>query len=240
MSFGSFLHSGRGAVVAVVTVIAVLALLPGAAIAGGGSPVLGQTSGPNQRGYGEARPSVIFNGGDPTGFVGGIRWSHWGAKRATGWGYGLFVWPGLAVAEGQRAKARVVAYHLGTCGGVRSYNAVQWFFPRYGQRFHPGEGGSICAERHPHFSGYHPRHCANLALSRFSEASSITALHLSCRRAKTLIRTSQVRRYAISGGRFRHRGYYCGSSGWGGGEPPALFQCALDLRSVTFEVYTVV
>jgi hypothetical protein len=199
--------------------------------------VLGNSFGPNQDGYGEPHPRRIYGGGDPTGLVIHIHWKHWGSKRATGWGRGFFVWPGLAVAEGVPARARVVAFHLGTCEGHASYNALEWFFPRYHQHFHRGIAGSICFHNGHVRDNYHPRHCGGLNVTRLTRATSITTLHMSCRAARRLIRTSQSSRYAVGGGRFRHHGFYCGSMGWGEIGPPSIFECALDQHSVVFEIY---
>ena len=41
---------------------------------------------PNGEGWGIQRPSRIFNGGDPSGLVTGIRWRDWGRRIAIGWG----------------------------------------------------------------------------------------------------------------------------------------------------------
>jgi len=50
------------------------------------APRLGRKWGPSQSGYGQVRPSKVFNGGDPTGLVERIHWSGWGRSRATGRG----------------------------------------------------------------------------------------------------------------------------------------------------------
>ena len=39
-------------------------------------------------GWATAHPKEIFNGGDPSGDVRSIHWSHWGAATATGHGLG--------------------------------------------------------------------------------------------------------------------------------------------------------
>jgi hypothetical protein len=202
-----------------------------------GPVLLGNVWASNQSGYGEAAPETIFNGGDPTGLVRGIHWKHWGAGRAWGWGTSIFVWPGLSVAEGLRARARVVAFHLGTCEGSAAYNAVEWFFPAYHQHFHPGVYGDICTEHHAHHLRYHPTHCGGVQITKLTRAVDITTENMSCRAAGRLLRTSPTQRYAVAGGRFRHRGFYCGSMGWGEIGPPSIFECALDRHSVVFEVY---
>jgi hypothetical protein len=218
----------------------VMSMIPGLGVAAqlpqSGSVVLGNVSGPYQDGYGEAHPRKIFGGGDPTGLVQGVHWKHWGSGRATGWGTGLFVWPGRTVAEGVRARARVVAFRLGSCEGHAAYNALEWFFPAYHQRFHPSLGGQICTEHHHHQFPFHSRHCGGVQITRLTRATELTSENMTCRSARRLIRTSQTQRFAVAGGRFRHHGFYCGSMGWGEIGPPSIFECALDDRSVVFDV----
>lgn len=98
-------------------------------------PILAGPWTANQRGYGLARPTTIFNGGDPTGRVTGIHWRSWGDARAIGTGQGWYVAPNKDVAHGQYARAKIVAFNLGTCHGRPAYNAVEWFFPQHGQHF---------------------------------------------------------------------------------------------------------
>lgn len=100
-------------------------------------PTLGTVWAPNQQGYGEVAPTTIFNGGDPTGLVSNITWDNWGASRATGTGTGLWVDPRKSVADGQRLRATVVAYDLGTCKGRPAYLHVTWYFPSKGESFNP-------------------------------------------------------------------------------------------------------
>ena len=218
-----------------VFVLFMLSLMAPAGVAKEPKLTLGQPWSPYQDGYGEVKPRRVFNGGDPTGLVTHIHWKHWGAKQAWGWGTGIFVWPGTSVAEGIRARARIVAFHRGSCHGAPAYDAVQWFYPHYRETFHPGLHINICSGQYRGFS-YHPRHCRSVDLSRGERAYEVTTLHLSCRRARKLIASSPAPRYASRGGRFIHRRFYCGTTGMYEGEPPAIFSCALDLRSVTFDV----
>jgi hypothetical protein len=105
-------------------------------------PLLGVEWGPNQKGYGQPRPTTIFNGGDPTGLVTHIHWLSWGAQTAVGEGTGWYT-PGT-VANGHKAAARVVAFSLGTCNGYRTYTAIEWYFPQYGESFNPRSYINIC------------------------------------------------------------------------------------------------
>jgi hypothetical protein len=40
--------------------------------------------------------------------------------------------------------AQIVAFHLGSCRGRSSYNAVEWFFPKYGESFNPRRYINAC------------------------------------------------------------------------------------------------
>ena len=76
-------------------------------------------------GYGHVRPTVVFNGGDPTGRVITIVWMTWGGRRAIGHGIGYFA--GTTVAKGHSAPVTIVAFMRGTCGGRWAYKAVDWY-----------------------------------------------------------------------------------------------------------------
>ena len=86
---------------------------------------------------------MIFNGGDPTGRVGAIRWESWGRPTATGQGTGWYPFNG--VADGRYEPATVVAFDLGACGGRLVYRAVEWYFPSLGERFNNAQYEDICA-----------------------------------------------------------------------------------------------
>ena len=80
-------------------------------------PVLGSARfwpGHYDKGFGQAHPKTIFNGGDPSGLVTHIRWQHWGAKRAIGWGKtSIFKPHGGYYPQPVRAELRVS--RLGRC-----------------------------------------------------------------------------------------------------------------------------
>jgi hypothetical protein len=107
-------------------------------------PLLGLNWGPGQQGYGTERPVTIFNGGDPTGLVTKVHWSGWGTDRATGTGTGWSTQSAKDVAHGHSARARVVAFKLGTCRGKLVYRAITWFFPHEGDVFDPNTYIDMC------------------------------------------------------------------------------------------------
>jgi len=111
-----------------------------------GVPTLGQLAGAFARGegFGQVKPSRIFNGGDPTGLVTGVVWSSWGGAQATGTGTAEYLGPNQTVAQGTEEPATVVAFDLGTCDGKLMYQAVEWYFPQHGQSLRPNTYEDIC------------------------------------------------------------------------------------------------
>ena len=100
-------------------------------------PTLGRLWGPGgQKGYGQVRPSTVFNGGDPTGLIEHITWFTWGSPNAIGSGFAYYVPPNEPVSHGTLQRASIIAFHLGTCGGHPAYLAVEWYFPQHGGSFH--------------------------------------------------------------------------------------------------------
>ena len=108
------------------------------------TPILAGPTVPRiQQGYGHVRPSTVFNGGDPTGFVGKIHWTSWGGSQAVGSGISDYVGPHQSVAQGTPESVRIVAFELGVCKGRSAYDAVEWYFPQHDQHF--ARGGYIDA-----------------------------------------------------------------------------------------------
>jgi hypothetical protein len=136
---------GRLLGVAVVLVCAGCASSPGQQQAA--VPTLGRPAGvfAHGAGFGQVRPSKIFNGGDPTGLVTHITWKSWGGTRASGTGMSDYVGPGQSVATGTQQAVTVVAFNRGTCHGRQAYRAVEWYFPAHGGRFSPHRYENICA-----------------------------------------------------------------------------------------------
>jgi hypothetical protein len=112
----------------------------------GAIPTLGRLAGifAHGTGFGQVKPSKIFNGGDPTGLVTRIAWQSWGGSRAVGTGMNDYVGPGQSVAAGTEEPATVVAFDLGTCDGKLMYRAVEWYFPQHGQSFSARQYEDIC------------------------------------------------------------------------------------------------
>ena len=68
----------------------------------------------NGKGFGTARPSVIFNGGDPSGLVTHIRWKHWGRRVAPGRGLNAIFKPHGGYYR-RLAHIRLRASDIGIC-----------------------------------------------------------------------------------------------------------------------------
>lgn len=177
--------------------------------------VLGGPWGQGQQGYGKERPRTIFNGGDPTGYVGKIRWRRWGGRKAIGSGVGDFVWPGQSVASGSLSTpATVAAYGRTHCNGRLVYSRLVWFFPKYGERFHASQGYHLCrSDVYPRYVEPHKRRCRNVVLGESGwTATDVTAYDVRCDKARAVIAGSGASAYA-GGGRFRSTSYLCGSDG---------------------------
>lgn len=221
--------------VGAVTAVSAAALVVGC---GGRSsaPVLGHTWSPYQSGYGTPHPITIDNGGDPTGEVRHIHWTNWGKHVAIGTGISTYVWPGTGVADNPPAPgARIVAFHLGTCRGRASYNAVEWFYPKYGESFHPDTYINACTGQYVGFQ-LKEVSCPNVTLANGRGiATRVQTVQMRCSMARQLIVASLARRYARSGGRFIESGFRCGIPGaLGGGS--AFVDCQHGEREFLYEV----
>lgn len=199
------------------------------------APQLGKSHSSAQRGFGRVRPTEVFLGGDPTGLVQHIHWSGWGSSQAVGAGEAEYDWPGTAVAANPISPgARIVAFHLGTCHGQRSYNALEWYFPKYGQVFNPHQYIDTCTGAP--VGAIHVIPCANVRLADGAgTATLVNAIALSCASARTLIAEVPVAQYLSSGGRFVQSGFRCGTEGNRGGGS-AIFSCQLGIRELSFTV----
>jgi len=105
----------------------------------------------NGSGWGTAHPATIFNGGDPSGLVTRIRWSHWGSGVATGWGMNAIFKPQGGYYP-QLEHIELHASRLGRCSanGPLAYRHLAFRVPdRPGgplRRWHSRSGQqSICS-----------------------------------------------------------------------------------------------
>ena len=107
------------------------------------APTLGNPSAyPGGSGFGQVRPSTVYNGGEAEATVNCIVWTSWGGPDATGTGDGYYYKTGSA--NGRPEGAIIVGFDLGTCKGLLEYQAVEWYFPREKQSFDPHRYQDIC------------------------------------------------------------------------------------------------
>ena len=101
---------------------------------------------PGVAGFGLEEPANISLGGaDPTGSVSGVTWQNWGADQAMGQGTAEYQAPGQPAANATQAQATVVAFKLGACFEQNNtYEAIEWYFPEYGQSFDPNSYFDAC------------------------------------------------------------------------------------------------
>jgi hypothetical protein len=207
----------------------------GARAAAGAAPQLGRASSSAQSGFGRVRPQKIFLGGDPTGLVEHIRWTGWGAGEAIGEGDAEYEWPGTAVAaNGIGPGARVVAFHLGTCHGHPSYNALEWYFPKDGQVFSSHTYIDACTGAY--VGAPKVVSCPNVRLvDGAGTATYVNAEAMSCGAASQLIAQAPVAQYVPAGGRFIQSGFRCGTEGTRGASSQ-VFACQQGAREVSYLV----
>ena len=120
------------------------------------TPVLGSAAfAPHGGGFGRPHPASFFNGGDPSGYVSKIRWTHWGSATADGTGRNAIFRP-----EGgyyaQLAVIELRASDRGHCPGSDrlAYRQLTFRVPsRPGGRLGPWRrwsgAKSICALSRP-------------------------------------------------------------------------------------------
>jgi hypothetical protein len=212
--------------------------LTSARVAARQTPRLGRPWGPYQIGYGTVRPAHIFNGGDPTGEVEDIHWTGWGNSQAIGEGDAEYVWPGTSVASnGDTSGARVVGFHLGTCRGHPSYNAVEWYFPKYGQTFSPHSYINICTGK---YVGFAPpeTECPDVQLAdEAGTATEVKAIHMTCAAASSIIAETNVTQFGVGEGRFVQAGFRCGTEG-SADLSGALFDCQMGEQEFLYSAGT--
>jgi hypothetical protein len=111
-----------------------------------GVPTLGQPVGIffDGQGFGQVRPTTVFNGGDPTGDVTVVSWNSWGGPTAVGKGTNDWVGPNQSVAGGTEEPVTIVAFDRETCADKPMYGAVEWYYPEHGERFDPKHYEDIC------------------------------------------------------------------------------------------------
>jgi hypothetical protein len=98
--------------------------------------------------HSQVKPSkVIFTCADGTFFATGLRWTHWGSRKAQATGTAHFnnCKPSCAQGHFKRYAVKLIASHRRTCAdGNRAYTRVRYSFPRKS----PFRAGSPQA-RHP-------------------------------------------------------------------------------------------
>jgi len=112
------------------TVVFAVAFIPFSVVvanAGNNQVVLGRAdlTGRYGIGWGTAHPSVIYNGGVPSGKAWNVRWSHWGAASSTAHGLTSLYRPN----GGYYSKPGAIelrAYRIGQCvaGGKPAYTRL--------------------------------------------------------------------------------------------------------------------
>ena len=82
-------------------------------------------------GWGTPRPKTIFNGGDPSGYVSGIRWTTWGGRVAVGFGLTSLYKPGGGYYA-RPGRIELKALDIGHCDAGRAAGLYETGRPRRG------------------------------------------------------------------------------------------------------------
>jgi hypothetical protein len=111
-----------------------------------GVPILGQAVGTffDGQGFGQIRPTIVYNGGDASGDVSAVTWSSWGGPIAVGTGTSYWVGSSESVAGASPEPVTIEAFNRETCAGKPMYGAVEWYFPEHGEHFDPTQYEDIC------------------------------------------------------------------------------------------------
>lgn len=202
----------------------------------GPEPRLARVWGPNQTGYGEVRPTEVYNGGDPLGLIQDITWRSWGGSQAIGDGTGFYSEPGQDVAHSHKEPAVIVAFNLGTCDGQPAYKAVDWYFPGKGEQFDPGSG-NICEDN---TSATTPTAivCPDISFTPQSEdgAFNIKASGVDCDAASDLIRQVRSEHNFYSGPRsFQSGEYACTVVTENTDIPVGHYTCSTSQATITWD-----
>lgn len=195
-------------------------------------PRLGSTS-TNLSGFAQVRPSKVWLGGDSTSAVLNIHWSNWGGLEAVGSGESVWVWPGTCTGCNPESRARVVAFHLGVCNGHPSYNALEWYFPQYNDKFSPTRFINTCTHADVGYESYSPSpQCPAAPLAGGGVATAMTAEHMSCAQADRIILRLPAGPFPKER-RFTLGGFRCGTQGTSLG--PGNVECARGPETVYFD-----
>jgi hypothetical protein len=106
-------------------------------------PVLGDANA-GSAGFGKAHPRLFAIANDIITHVSTIHWSHWGATQASGTGTGYWIPAGKPASDARAAPAKIVAFDLGSCHGVRAYRKLEWWLPSRGGRFSARNASDAC------------------------------------------------------------------------------------------------
>jgi hypothetical protein len=94
-----------------------------------GTVVLGgKAFAPKGEGWGTEQPRTIFNGGDPSGLITGVRWITWGGESAVGWGKNAIFKPRGGYYR-RPVAIKLKASRIGSCAGRRAYTRLSFREP---------------------------------------------------------------------------------------------------------------
>lgn len=87
----------------------------------------------SSKGYGDAKPGMLDDGGDGSQVVTDVTWSSWGGSSAQGSGTGSYAAPDEPLADAKQEPVTLVASDPGQCDGHQAYRKLGYWFPNEGQ-----------------------------------------------------------------------------------------------------------
>jgi hypothetical protein len=177
-------------------------LVGAASTSGQTDVVLGSSSYvPGGSGFGERAPSLISNGGVPSGVVTHVRWQGWGKATARGSGLASIYKPQGGYFPPVRVPLR--ATNIGRCPGqsARAYTTLLIRLPPWprgplGSWFKWSGSRNLCdySDQDPRYKKHFPGDCGSLSPDyRPGDAFDIGAYRIGCQRARGLARASRSR-----------------------------------------------
>ncbi|HEY3019716.1 MAG TPA: hypothetical protein VGJ32_05965 [Solirubrobacteraceae bacterium] len=150
-------------------------------------------------GFGETAPSLISNGGVPSGVVTHIRWRGWGKATATASGRASIYKPQGGYFPPVRVPLR--ATNIGHCPGqsARAYTTLfirvpPWPGGPLGSWFKWSGSRNLCdySDEDPRYKKHWPGDCGSIGPNyRPGDAFDISSYRVGCRRARRLARASR-------------------------------------------------
>lgn len=205
------------------------------------SPVLGvkRLMGQYGKGWGNAHPKTIFNGGSPGGLAKRITWLGWGSSVANGIGQIAAYKPGGNYYR-ELVPIQLEASRLRSCAGSAGKRAYTRLIARARKRPHGPYGDWFPWTLDLCDMTAEPTQCGSMSFTSSSEdgAEEITAFDTSCTMARSVARDSRAVRIKPGDAKYRLRSHSFVCRGYSfdyDALPPTIsWTCSRNTAVVTF------